>query len=522
MAHDKTGRPVKPEVSLLFRFKVAVRILLELRTHDFRAAGTFMHKIIPEKNHFKRLGIFVKWTLGKMFIDIPEALVTTTFAKPVSRTPYWLTEKNPLENHPWRDDPEAQIPTEVDTVVIGAGFSGASCAYHWSRNAPAERDLVVLEMDDPASGSSGRNEGAVVMGRYYTYVRDTVFRDLARTRSDLNEADRKKLADQFATVYSKAAFHSSDLIEETVKKESIDCGYYRDGWIELSDEERLDVLEESIQAGHDAGFRDRNLISPREIIELSGLRTKCQASFSKGCGGWNPVKWVWALFQIALKKPNIRLFTRTKVLKVKDAGDYYDVITARGLIRARYLINAIEGYTPLLHPQFKHRLNVVQTQAAIARGGFEGMKEHVVTTGPRAFWGRRGVGGEDFLFGSDSTIIPPHLALQNKPSRFLSKYILTEIEKFYGASKLHVTHEWSGPVGFTPDEFPLIGKIDGKRQYMIGGMCGSGSNVSFNSGRCIVDRVLGGGENADDYPPEYFSPSRVLDPQNHPWPTIQK
>ena len=44
----------------------------------------------------------------------------------------------------------------------------------------------------------------------------------------------------------------------------------------------------------------------------------------------------------------------------------------------------------------------------------------------------------------------------------------------------------------------------------------------FNAGRCLVKRVLGGGENEDDYSPEYFSPTRILDPQNHSWPVLQE
>ena len=66
------------------------------------------------------------------------------------------------------------------------------------------------------------------------------------------------------------------------------------------------------------------------------------------------------------------------------------------------------------------------------------------------------------------------------------------------------------------------GLLDGKRQYIIGGMCGSGSGVSLNAGRCIVNRILGLTSEPDDYPPAYFAPSRLLAPQDHPWPEIEK
>ncbi|MDA1055280.1 MAG: hypothetical protein O3C40_33080, partial [Planctomycetota bacterium] len=67
---------------------------------------------------------------------------------------------------------------------------------------------------------------------------------------------------------------------------------------------------------------------------------------------------------------------------------------------------------------------------------------------------------------------------------------------------------------------PIVGLMDGHRQYIIGGMAGSGTGVSFNAGRCIVNRILGLTDEADDYPPEYFAPTRLLDPQHHTWPKL--
>ena len=107
---------------------------------------------------------FLGWSLRQMLDEIPTAMADTTWARKVSKTPVWLAQGNPLENHPWQSDRNASLPESVDVVVIGAGFTGGALAYHWSKRAPVESKLVVLEMDDAASGSSGRNEGLVVMG----------------------------------------------------------------------------------------------------------------------------------------------------------------------------------------------------------------------------------------------------------------------------------------------------------------------------------------------------------------------
>lgn len=77
-------------------------------------------------------------------------------------------------------------------------------------------------------------------------------------------------------------------------------------------------------------------------------------------------------------------------------------------------------------------------------------------------------------------------------------------------------------MSYTPDEYPIVGVMDGHRQYIIGGMNGSGTGVSFNACRCVVNRILGLTDEPDDYPAEYFAPSRLLDPQQHNWSTLRK
>lgn len=73
-------------------------------------------------------------------------------------------------------------------------------------------------------------------------------------------------------------------------------------------------------------------------------------------------------------------------------------------------------------------------------------------------------------------------------------------------------------MGFTADEYLLVGLINGKRQHLIGGVCGSGTGIAFNASRYVVNRILGRTDESVDYPAAYFAPSRLHDPAGHPWP----
>ena len=506
--HKTGGGP-----GILGRVGVAIGLLAGLRGHDFAAALSFMSRVFPNDGQATRMAKFARWALDQMFSVIPDALMTAAFAGRVSRTSIWLSSDNPVANVPWANEPGAELPREVEVVAVGAGFTGAACAYHWSKRSGAGR-MVVLEMNEASSGASGRNEGLVVMGRFYAMVRGTVEQSLARVRRDLSPERRAELASMFAAAYSKSAYRNSDLIEKAIREEGFDCGYVRAGWIQGGG--AAADLAEDVRLGREAGFDDYTTMGPGEAEDLGGIKLSGDAGFSRQTASWHPARWVWCLLRAALASDNVDLFTHTKVLGVKDMGEYYAVLTDRGALRARYVINATESYTAMLHPDLRGVLKPLQTQAAFAEGGPAAMKSDVGLSAGVAFFGRV---DEGVLFGSDGTFVPYDHAGRNRPSRFITKFLIGEVHRYFGQSEMKVTREWSCTAGFTDDEFPIVGLIDGKRQYVIGGMCGSGSSVHFNGARHVVQQILGL-DGPDDYPEEFFAPSRVMDPENHPWPRV--
>jgi len=509
--------PLPPQ-TLVLRLRVAVRLLLSLRRHDFRAARTFSAMAFPENGQFVRLFKFIGWGLRQMWCTIPDAMRHTRFADDVSPLPVWLKEGNPLENHPWAGDSTAQLPDRADTIVIGCGLAGCAVSYHWGRKAPLDRKLVALDMGDAATGSAGRNEGLVVMGRYYHNVVHTVLPYLKEVRRDLSADHQRQLAHQFAASYAHASYRNGDMVEQTVRDEGFNCDYAREGWVQARDEHEQASLAESVQMALDSGYTDWTSITPDEVRRRTGMNVRHNAGFSLAAASFHPARWCWSLLGRALESGAVEHYSRTKTVGIDDEGDQYVVRTARGNIRARHVVICTESYTPLLLPQFHDLIRPTQTQAANGPGGPPEMKPHVGISDSRGFFARH---GDDTMIGSDATRVPDHEAGRNQPSRFLTHYLCTELQEKFGRAPYTITHEWSGTVTFTPDEYPIVGIFDGKRQYILGGMAGSGTAVSFNGGRCIVNRILGDSSEPDDYPVPYFSPQRLLDPAGHTWPELE-
>ena len=73
--------------------------------------------------------------------------------KPSAQNSLWKQTTEPL---PYMDCVRSDI--ETDLLIIGAGYTGLSCALH---SADTTNDIVVIDQDQPGWGCSGRNGGQV-------------------------------------------------------------------------------------------------------------------------------------------------------------------------------------------------------------------------------------------------------------------------------------------------------------------------------------------------------------------------
>ena len=77
------------------------------------------------------------------------------FPVPGGLTPFWRTEPSSLDNHRSTEN----LPDFSDIVVIGAGYAGASTAYHIldQCDSSLQPSIVILEARQACSGATGRN-----------------------------------------------------------------------------------------------------------------------------------------------------------------------------------------------------------------------------------------------------------------------------------------------------------------------------------------------------------------------------
>src|SRR5688572_10955437 len=136
---------------------------------------------------------------------------------------YWIDSVPQLSFETLKND------IDTDVLVIGAGIAGLTTAYCL---ASSGRKVVVIEDGLPGSGESGRTTAHLTNAlddRYYTLQK--IFGD-----------EKTKLA---------AESHSAaiDWIEETIRKENIDCDFIRlDGHLFLHPTDNKESLQSELKA----------------------------------------------------------------------------------------------------------------------------------------------------------------------------------------------------------------------------------------------------------------------------------
>jgi glycine/D-amino acid oxidase-like deaminating enzyme len=284
------------------------------------------------------------------------AKLTRAIAFPERRVPYWLKGPQPLagfQSHP-------KLPRTADIVIIGAGLTGASAAYHLSR--VAERKglrVVVVEAGDPAGQASGRNGGNFELipenffGEYGTYdgLERERYKFLRASYPDLPQAVLSRQSKRIARTIVEFALENAKRMRRTIERERIDCDFSPVGWLRTSLNER--EIEGSLRDAElaKAVGGATEILDERTILERYGFPAPFGGRLIQFNGNYHPFKLVCGELSAAIDR-GIELYTRTPVESViSKQADLHFVKTKRGTIEAKRVVVATNAFTARLFPE---------------------------------------------------------------------------------------------------------------------------------------------------------------------------
>jgi glycine/D-amino acid oxidase-like deaminating enzyme len=226
---------------------------------------------------------------------------------------------------------------DADVCIVGGGFTGLWTAYYLKQAEPALR-VVLLEARFCGYGASGRNGGwltASIAGtrrRYAaTHGRDGVVA-LQRAMND-----------------------SVDEVLRVTSAEGIDIDAVKGGELNVAtNQAQAERLRAEVAEAHEWGETDYELLegaAARARINVDGLVV---GAWTPHCARIQPAKLAAGLTR-AVRDLGVDVYESSPVVRIEpaatDGGDA-SAVTAKGTVRATYVLRATEGFTaglPGLH-----------------------------------------------------------------------------------------------------------------------------------------------------------------------------
>ncbi|CAM5202812.1 Glycine/D-amino acid oxidase-like deaminating enzyme OS=Castellaniella defragrans OX=75697 GN=HNR28_001310 PE=4 SV=1 [Castellaniella defragrans] len=370
--------------------------------------------------------------------------------------------------------PALDTDLDVDSVLIGGGFTGLSAALEL---AHLGQSVALLEAQAVGWGASGRNNGQVIP-------------TLTAAEPDAIAARYGKAGERFVHLISQSA----DVLFNLVRRENIPAEAEQTGWFQPAHSPgRMKLSKARVDAWQRFGAPAR-LLDRDEAAALLGSRFWYGGMLNPTGGHVNPLALARGLAGAA-QRAGASIYETTPATGWRRDGEQWVVATANGhRVRARHLILATNAYTGELAPKLALSLAhsivpVLSWQMSTApiaddlRATILPHREAVSDTrGDLRF----------FRYDARNRLITGAAVLGTRDvtRRVAEKAARNLAEAFPALGPQRMTHVWSGYVSMTWDRFPRVHRLgDGAWTWL--GCNGRGVALSISLGREMARAVSG-------------------------------
>jgi glycine/D-amino acid oxidase-like deaminating enzyme len=367
---------------------------------------------------------------------------------------------------------------DVDVAIVGAGYTGLWTAYYLQQRDP-NLNIAIIDSEVAGYGASGRNGGWC--SAYFPTEIDKLGRihgrESARTMQD--------------------AMHDTVTeIENVVKSEGIDCEWQRGGTISfartpLQWQRAQDYIHHWEEWGY--GAEHYALLSAGEAKERAQATNLFGATYTPHVAAINPAKLVRLLANI-VEKRGATIYEHTAASKIEPGK----VTTDGGVVNARYIVRATEGYTKSLEGQKRNIVPIyslmmateplspaIWDQIGLAQRETFGDFRNLIIYGQRTADDRFAFGGRGAPYHFGSSIKDDY----DQHSKVHPSLLGVLAELFPVVAGAKVTHTWGGPLGVARDWMASAG-LDRKTGIAwAGGYVGDGVGTTNLSGRTLADLI---------------------------------
>jgi gamma-glutamylputrescine oxidase len=371
--------------------------------------------------------------------------------------------------------PRLEDSIQADVCVIGGGLTGVSTALNL-----AERgfSVVLLEAHRIGHGASGRNGGQLVSG--YSC-------DMHRIRQDVGIEASKVFWDMGVEALAD--------VDARIKRHEIACDR-RSGYLFAAlNARQMSGLVELHEEWRNLYGYDRTAIVRRDDIkDWVGTDIYLGGLADSGGGQIHPLNYLQDL-ALAARDAGAELFEHGAAVRI-ERGARPVIHTAKGRVRAKFLVLAGNAYLGGLVPEMQRRLARVSSFVGATRPLDPERASRIIPANVAvadcnaALDYYRLTEDNRLLFGAGAGFAG------REPLR-LRAYLARRIRKVFPAlADVPLEYAWSGHIGITVSRIPDFGRLE-PSIYHAQGFSGHGVALTGLAGKLMAEAIAGDAERFD-------------------------
>ncbi len=381
--------------------------------------------------------------------------------------PYWH-QAAPLEQ-----DNEGALPEKTDVLIVGAGFTGLSCALELARLG---RDVLVVDAKEPGHGASTRNGGMVGWGH----------------RSGFDVLSKQYGAEAARAIMMEGPA-SLAFVVDLIKREGIECALENTGrFLAAASPKHFERLKKDVETVFRPFGVNCRIIDAKDQGNEIATDAYCGGILYEDHYAMHPGLFHKGLLAAA-RNAGARVEGHAAVTALDRPDRSWRVNTARGPVEAREVVYAANGYAASFSKALKpfadslmplpsfiigtERLGTNRVRALMPGG-----RMYVDTRSSYSYY-RPSPDGERILWGGRASLLP----LKEEQATDRLRRHMTGIFPSLADTKIETS--WTGHIAYTRDGIAHAGQLGGI--WYAGGYCGSGTAMAPYLGWQIAQKIAG-------------------------------
>ena len=367
---------------------------------------------------------------------------------------------------------------ETEIAIIGAGYTGLSAALHLSEK---NKNIVVLDSENPGWGASGRNGGQVNPG----------------LKEDPDEIEAKFGVEVGRRIVEMSG-SAPELVFSLIKKYNINCDPIRSGWIRAAHSE--DAFRKQVKRAKDWQSRGVpiQILNSTQIEQMIGTNEYCGGTLDPRGGNLHPLNYVLGLAN-AILSAGVTIYGQSKARKIVQEDGAYAIHTDNGVLRASKVLLCTNGYTDDLVPPLERTIIPVQSVQVATAPLSDNILKSILPGKQAPSDTRRSL--LYYRLDSDGRFIMGGRGAYTKREtlREQEKLRLSAHRMFPQLKDVTWQHAWGGYIAITTDHYPHLNLLD---EGMIAGLGYNGRGVAMATamGKVMADWALNVTPDKLDFP----------------------